>query len=142
MKWQTVYQLLDEFGNPLLEETQTWIFHSSKDKHFLDLEWTGKGIEEVTINEFEYGGLFLRMPWHKGVEGKVVNAARQVNEKAEGQRAMWVDVGMAIEGLREDWGHMAIFDHPDNDGFPTTWRVDGQLGVGPVRARMGDWSHS
>ncbi|MBX2814884.1 MAG: dehydrogenase, partial [Saprospiraceae bacterium] len=29
--------------------------------------------------------------------------------------------------------------HPDNAGFPQPWRVDGQLGVGPVRARLGDW---
>ena len=64
---------------------------------------------------------------------KVVNAARQRNQKAEGQRAMWVDVGMEIEG-REDWGHIALFDHSQNAGFPTTWRVDGQLGIGPSRA--------
>ena len=51
---------------------------------------------------------------------------------------MWVDVGMQVEG-RDDFLHVAIFDHPMNAGFPQTWRVDGQLGVGPTRARMGDW---
>ena len=35
--------------------------------------------------------------------------------------------------------HIAIFDHPDNRGFPQTWRVDSQLGIGPSRAIMGDW---
>lgn len=45
---------------------------------------------------------------------------------------------MAIDGLN-DWGHIALFDHPENDGFPTTWRVDGQLGIGPVKAKQGDW---
>jgi hypothetical protein len=51
---------------------------------------------------------------------------------------MWVDVGMQVEG-REDLAHIAIFDHPGNAGFPQTWRIDGELGIGPVRARMGDW---
>jgi len=138
VKWQTVYHMLDADGNAILEETQTWTLREKAGKHLLDLEWKGKALIDITINEFDYGGLFLRMPWKEGIAGEVVNAARQRNEKAEGQRAMWVDVGMEIEGL-EDWGHIALFDHPDNANFPQTWRVDGQLGVGPVRARMGDW---
>ena len=93
---------------------------------------------DITIGEFDYGGLFLRMPWKEGIRGEVVNAARQHNEKAEGQRAMWTDAGMQVEG-RDDLAHIAIFDHPENAGFPQPWRVDGQLGIGPVRARMGDW---
>ena len=139
VKWQSVYHMLDETGNPILEETQIWTFSQNGDKYLASLEWKGKGIEEVTINEFDYGGLFVRMPWRPGVEGEAVNAARQINEKAEGQRAMWVDIGLQIDGLDER-GHIAILDHPDNEGFPTTWRVDGQLGVGPVRARLGDWT--
>jgi putative membrane-bound dehydrogenase-like protein len=79
------------------------------------------------------------MPWREGIAGRVINAARQQNERAEGQRAMWVDVGMQVEG-RTDQVHIAVFDHPSNAGFPQPWRVDGQLGIGPVRARMGDWT--
>jgi azurin len=45
---------------------------------------------------------------------------------------------MDIEG-RDDWGHIAIFDHPKNSDFPQPWRVDGQLGIGPSRAILGDW---
>ncbi len=138
VKWQTVYNMLDAAGQPILKETQTWTFSAKDDKHLMDLEWKGEAIEDITINQFDYGGLFLRMPWQKGIKGEAVNAARQRNEKAEGQRAMWVDVGMEIEGL-DEWGHMAIFDHPDNAGFPNHWRVDGQLGVGPIRAKTGDW---
>ncbi len=140
VKWQTIYNMLDAKGTPILEETQTWTFHAKDDKHLLELEWKGKALnEDVTINQFDYGGLFLRMPWHKDIEGEAVNAARQKNNKAEGQRAMWVDVGMAIEGL-DEWGHIAIFDHPDNAGFPNHWRVDGQLGIGPIRAKKEDWT--
>ena len=137
LKWQTIYHMLDEESAPIMEETQTWTFEESDDQYLLSLEWQGKAVEDITLNEFDYGGLFLRMPWKKDVKGEAINAARQRNAQAEGQRAMWVDVGMEIEGLKE-WGHMAIFDHPENEGFPQTWRVDGQLGVGPAPARMGD----
>jgi putative membrane-bound dehydrogenase-like protein len=138
VKWQTVYHMLDEKGNPIMEETQTWSMQQNENEFNIDLEWQGKAIEEVTIGEYEYGGLFLRMPWKEGIKGEVVNFARQKNERAEGQRALWVDAGMQVEG-RDDLAHVAIFDHPENAGFPQTWRVDNQLGIGPVRARMGDW---
>ncbi len=52
---------------------------------------------------------------------------------------MWLDLGMQIDG-REDEAHITIFDHPKNDGFPSAWRVDDQFGVGPSRARQGDWT--
>lgn len=139
VRWQTIYNMLDETGTPILKESQTWTFAENNGKHFLSLEWAGEALTDFTVNEFDYGGLFLRMPWKKGIEGEAINAARQRNEKAEGQRAMWVDVGMEIEGL-EDWGHIAIFDHPENKGFPQPWRVDGQLGLGPVLAKLGDWT--
>jgi len=138
VSWQTAYNMLDKDGNPILLETQTWTMKVKDGKYFLDLEWQGKAIIDITIGEFDYGGLFLRMPWKEGIRGEVVNAARQHNEKAEGQRAMWTDVGMQVEG-RDNLAHVAIFDHPENGGFPQPWRVDGQLGIGPVRARLGDW---
>ena len=138
VKWKTVYQMLDELKTPVLKETQTWSFTSRDGKYFLNLEWEGEALTDITVNEFDYGGLFLRMPWKENIKGEVVNAARQRNEKAEGQRAMWVDVGMELDGL-EEWGHIALFDNKENEGFPQPWRVDGQLGVGPVLARLGDW---
>ncbi len=138
VSWQTVYNMLGYDGKAILQETQIWTMKEKEGKFLLRLEWQGKAISDITIGEFGYGGLFLRMPWKKGIKGEVVNAARQLNNKAEGQRAMWADVGMQVEG-RNDLAHIAIFDHPENGGFPQTWRVDGQLGIGPVRARMGDW---
>ena len=138
VQWQTVYGMLDAEGNAFMTETQNWTMRAEEDRFILDLEWAGEAHTEVSINEMSYGGMFLRMPWEQGIPGEAVNAARQRNRQAEGQRAMWVDVGMQVEG-RDDFLHVAIFDHPMNAGFPQTWRVDGQLGVGPARSRMGDW---
>lgn len=138
VKWETVYDLLDEKGNAVLTETQTWVMREQNGQYLLDLEWAGEAQTDVTIGKYDYGGLFVRMPWKEGIEGEIVNAARQKNEKAEGQRAGWVDVGMKVEG-RKDWAHIAVLDHPENKGFPQYWRVDGQLGFGPARARKADW---
>jgi len=138
VSWQTVYDLLDEDGNPVLQETQTWTMRDTGDRYVLDLVWNGMAHTDVTIGKYDYGGLFLRMPWTKETKGEIVNSARQKNERAEGQRAVWLDIGMEIEG-RDDDSHIAIFDHPKNRNFPTAWRVDGQMGVGPARSRLGDW---
>ncbi|WP_273569103.1 PVC-type heme-binding CxxCH protein [Maribacter halichondriae] len=138
VKWKTVYNMLDAEKKPILKETQTWTLTQKGNKYFLSLEWQGEALTDITINEFDYGGLFLRMPWEKGIKGEVMNAALQKNEKANEKRAMWADVGMEIEGL-EPWGHIAIFDHTGNQGYPQPWRVDGQFGIGPVLAKSGDW---
>ena len=139
VRWQTVYALLSEEGDTVLTEYQQWTLEAKDSVYVLDLEWRGRAHTEVTIGEFDYGGLFLRMPWQPGMEGRAVNAARQRNQFAEGKRAMWMDVGLQLPG-RNDLAHVAIFDHPDNEEFPQPWRVDYQLGVGPVRARLGDWT--
>lgn len=138
VRWQTVYHMLDASGAPILEETMNWSLSMERDKTLIGLEWRGKALQDITINAFEYGGMFLRMPWKRDIAGEAVNNNNQQNQEAEGQKANWVDVGMAISG-RSDWGHIAIMDHPKNTNYPTAWRVDGQLGVGPCRALDGDW---
>ena len=143
VKWQTVYDLLDENGNTILTETQNWSMQEQNGKFLLDLEWKGKAKTDITLGKFYVGGLFLRMPWHKGIPGEVVNAVGQRNTEAEAQRAIWTDIGIQVPG-RDDLAHIAIFDSPDNaecrpQAFPTPWRVDSQLGVGPSIQILGDW---
>lgn len=138
VKWQTVYDMLDEEGNTVLTETQNWAMQEHNGKFLLDLEWRGEAKTDITLGKFYVGGLFLRMPWREGIRGEVINASGQRNNEAEGQRAIWTDVGMQVEG-REDLAHITIFDHPDNKAFPIPWRVDGELGVGPSRQILGDW---
>ncbi len=56
------------------------------------------------------------MPWHEGSEGAAVNSIGQRNKAADSQRALWVDVAMAIEG-HDDRGHIAILEHPQNEDW-------------------------
>ena len=139
VRWQTVYDLLDAGGAPVFTQTERWSMREQRGTFVLDLEWRGEAKRDVTIGKYDYGGLFLRMPWRQGIEGDVVNAARQRGARAEGQRAMWIDVGMKVEG-RKDLLHVAMFDHPENMGYPQPWRVDDQLGVGSARTREADWN--
>ena len=138
VQWQTVYDLLDEQGNTLLTETQNWSMQEYKGQYLLDLEWKGKARTDINLGKFYVGGLFLRMPWQKGDRAEVVNAEGQKNRETEQQRAPWTDLGIQVKG-RDDLAHIAIFDHPDNRAFPTPWRVDNEMGVGPSIQILGDW---
>ena len=137
--WQTTYDLLDESGNAILTETQTWSMQQVDGKFLLDLEWQGVAKEDITMEKFYVGGLFLRMPWHEGIGGQVINSEGKINSDAEGKKAKWTDIGLQIDG-RDDMAHVSIFEHPANAGFPNAWRVDNELGVGPSRQILGDWS--
>lgn len=140
VSWQTIYNLLDESGEPILQENQTWTLSESDGMFLLDLEWTGEGLTDIQIDKFYVGGLFMRMPWSESIAGEVVNALGENDyQESDGHRAIWADVGMDIEG-REDWGHIAILDHSDNVAFPSPWRIDSQLGLGPSRQILGAYN--
>ncbi len=137
--WQTVYNLLDSTGRTVLVETQSWTLQEVDGKFMLDFEWKGNAQTEVTMGKFYVGGLFVRMPWTQQTPGEVINASGQTNKGAEAQRSEWLDVGVQLKE-RLDWGHFTVFDNPRNKAFPTPWRVDGELGVGPSRQIMEDWT--
>ena len=133
VKWQTVYDMLDEKGSTVMTETQNWSMQEPGGKYVLDLEWKGEAKADITLAKYYVSGLFVRMPWHVGIRTEAVNAVGQRDQDGEQQRAIWIDVGMQVDG-RDDLAHIAIFDHPDNNGFPTPWRVDSQFGFGPNKA--------
>ena len=101
VSWQTVYEMLDSLGKPLMTETQTWTLKTQGEHYMLDLEWRGQAQQDITIGKYDYGGLFVRMPWKEGMSAEITNTARQINEMAEGKPSMWINVGMQVKG-RED----------------------------------------
>ncbi len=105
----------------------------------MDLDWYGDAKVDIKIGKYDYGGLFIRMPWQEGSDAKLVNSARETNGRAEGRRAAWTNLSMTVPG-RDNPAHIAVFDHPQNNGYPLPWRVDGQFGLGTARSRLGDWT--
>jgi hypothetical protein len=138
VSWSVVTDWLGEDGAALLTETQRWSMTDSGAYYVLDLDWSGRAAVDATVGKHDYGGLFIRMPWRAGVAGEAISSEGLSGKAAEGQRARWVDVGMAIDG-RADWAHVAMMDHRGNPDHPVPWRVDGNLGIVPSRTRLGDW---
>jgi hypothetical protein len=138
VKWQTVYDMLDENGKTIMVETQDWTMQHFDGQYVLDLQWTGEAQSDVLMEKFYVGGLFVRMPWVKETIGEIISASGLRNLELEGQRSIWSDIGIMLDG-RDDFAHIAIFDHPENKAFPTPWRVDNEMGIGPSRQILGDW---
>ena len=139
VEWETIYEMLNNEGEALMTETQSWSMSVSKrGEIILDLVWKGYANEKITVSKYNYGGLFLRMPWKRNINAETINSEGDKNQTGEGKSANWVDLGMEISGL-DKLGRIVIYDHPSNDGFPNQWRIDGQFGIGPASARRGDW---
>lgn len=137
--WETIYEMLNNEGEALMTETQSWSMSVSKrGEIILDLVWKGYANEKITVSKYNYGGLFLRMPWKRNIKAETINSEGDKNQTGEGKSANWIDLGMEISGL-DKLGRIVIYDHPSNDGFPNQWRIDGQFGIGPASARRGDW---
>lgn len=136
--WQSAYELLDAQKSPQLLETQAWHFRDFGTTFLIDLAWKADARVDLVFGKHEYGGLFMRMPYKGKPDSQAINSEGQVNGKAEGKKARWVDVGMPIAG-RADLGHIAVLSHEKNPQAPLPWRVDGQLGVGPAPSRSGAW---
>ena len=96
VQWETVYHLIGEDGEALMEESQVWSMRDSGEKYLIDLIWTGKAHTKITVSEYQYGGLFVRMPWDANKRGEIQNSARQKNGRAEQQRSSWLNIGMEI----------------------------------------------
>lgn len=138
-RWSISDQWLSDRG-PVATETQSWRLRDHGSWYVLDLDWSLLAHEELTVGKYDYGGLFVRMAWRPQTGGSAVNSEGQQGEECEGQRARWVDVGVPILGRKDGRdGHIALLDHPKNEGHPEPFRVDGQLGFGPCRARLGEW---
>lgn len=127
VKWQIVYQYLNEEGTGILEESQIWSMSVLGEKVSLDLEWEGKALTDVEIGSSSDNGLFFS---HIVGEKQIVNAARQRNAQANGKRAMWIDLSL---DQSESPFHVALFDHPSNADFPQAWTVSNRgLGSGSM----------
>jgi len=125
-------------GSHLLDEKQQWCAHDHGAYISLDLTWTLTAVTDLHFGQYDYGGLFLRMPYRQETGGHALSSEGLELPQAEGQRARWVAVAMPLAD-RPDPAGLAFLDHPDNPEHPVPWRVDGQLGISPSRCIARAW---
>lgn len=130
VSWQVETDWQDPQGGSMLTELQQWKLKDLGDTYELDLEWTLRAEIDLVFGQYDYGGLFLRMPYRQEWGGEVLNSEGLKNSEAEGQRARWVACSMPIEG-RDGPAGIAFMDHSANIEHPVPWRVDGQMGIAP-----------
>ncbi|MGB0603661.1 MAG: PmoA family protein [Candidatus Latescibacterota bacterium] len=139
IQWEVQCQWSAPDGVPLLLEQQKWSMVRREGAYELDLCWTLTADMDIRFGKYDYGGLFLRMPYRNERGGEVSTSEGLAFPEAEGERARWVAVWMPIEG-EENGGGIAILDHDQNPEHPVPWRVDGQLGISPSRCIVGAWN--
>lgn len=118
-------------GSYLLAEQQTWSLQESDDLLYLDLDWMLRAIPDVQIEQHNYGGLFVRMPFRQSSAASVLNSNGMRDDDTEQQAAAWVDIYMPLENS-DSGGGITIIDHPANPDHPAKWRVDNQRGINPA----------
>jgi hypothetical protein len=138
--WSVKCEWRSQAGEALLLEEQCWVARNTPREGTcsLELTWTLTAKVDLTFGPYDYGGLFLRMPFRKAQGGEAINSAGQRDVHAEAQRARWCAVSMPL-GDDGVWAGVALFDHPSNMQFPTPWRVDNELGIGPSPCIAGAW---
>lgn len=139
LSWSVVTDWRTPAGALLLTEQQRWSLVDGGDHYRMTLAWTLQAAIDLTFGRYDYGGLFLRMPYRSDRGGEVINSEGLRNSAAEGQCARWVAVSMPLADRAEEWAGVAIFDHSANRLFPTPWRVDNQLGICPSPCIAGAW---
>ncbi len=127
-------------GKRILAERQRVVVHAPDAKaggaYALDFDWELTPDEDVTIGQFEYGGLSVRPANH--LDRRI---ARGDGAGADGSGWPWQDMSGAFQhdGKKVEAG-VAIFDHPKNPGYPSVWRVDGQGLINPAITARGPLS--
>jgi len=138
-RWRVVTDYCGPAGERMMTEEQRWTLTLTRTGYLLDFDWELKAGVDLRFGRYDYGGLFLRMPWRPdAAAGVLTSEGISEQARAEAQRARWVAVHMNIDG-RQDPAGLVIMDHPDNPGHPVPWRVDGQYGFGPNRCIAGAW---
>lgn len=140
VSWQVKTEWRAPDQVPMITEFQDWSFTDHGDSYVLDLRWTLHALVDLKFGQYNYGGLFLRMPFRHELGGTALNSEGQRDRDGEGQRARWTAVSLPIPERDGSWAGIAIMDHPDNPEHPVPWRVDHQLGIAPSRCIAGAWT--
>jgi lysophospholipase L1-like esterase len=140
---------IDGSGRKVLEESTTYVFHARQDARAIDRITTLRAVSgAVPLEDNKEGFLGLRVrreledPAETSGEfadasGKVTKVEKRDSTGVTGvYRTSEGKTGKAVWGTRGKWAALdgtvdgapltvAIFDHPDNPGYPTYWHARG-----------------
>jgi putative membrane-bound dehydrogenase-like protein len=118
-------------GERLLVEEQLITVHAPEraGRYLVDVEWRLTPDIEVTLEEYDYGGLAFRPAAHTD---------RRHARPSEAPRRPWQGMsGRFGEGKERALAGVAILDHPENPNHPSAWRIDGQALINPAITATG-----
>ncbi|KAA6459830.1 hypothetical protein DYQ86_16380 [Acidobacteria bacterium AB60] len=135
-------------GRPILEQTTRYVFSGHDHQRTIDLIITLRALDRAVFRDDKEGLLGMRVarwlesPNEKG--GSFTDASGRVTKVEGGANGEATGVYRTSEGVRGDaaWGTrgrwcaltghtgdrtvtIAIFDHPENPGYPTYWHARG-----------------
>ncbi|MBN9140378.1 MAG: PmoA family protein [Micrococcales bacterium] len=133
--WAVETDYLDPQGERMFRDLQRWTLRDHDTRLELRLEWTLTADRDLVFGRYDYGGLFLRMPYRDETGGSAVDSE---GTNGPANRARWVAVRMPLPETGRP-ARVALLDHPGNLEHPVPWRIDNQLGVGPSPSLAGPW---
>jgi hypothetical protein len=146
---EVVMDWLKSDATPVLQENTQFIFHASDDMRAIDRITSLKALNEAILFKDNKEGMIairvtraLEHPTEKpivlsdasgkatevpvldneGVTGNYLSSRGIQGTDVWGKRAEWVALSGTVEG---EAVILAIFDHPDNVGYPTYWHARG-----------------
>ncbi len=112
-------------GSTILTDERTVRFYATKTSRVIDFDIVlAATVGDVTFGDTKEGMLGVRVPTSMDVSskkgGKITNSEGQIDLKAWGQPAPWVDYTGPVDGKTVG---IAILNGPGSFRYPTTWHV-------------------
>jgi hypothetical protein len=112
-------------GDIYMQQTRTVKFHVAKDgSRVMDIDIVLNGVKDIEVIGKKDSGLSVRvahsMTVDAGQGGHIVNSNGDLDKKAWGKRAPWVDFNGPVEGKKMG---IAMLNHPSSFRHPTPWHV-------------------
>jgi hypothetical protein len=126
-------------GRRLAEEHQSWlVWPPAGSTQTIDVTWELHALDEpLHLGRYDYGGLTLRIVGEPETR-RLLDSEGRRDEQCTGEPARWVSAAQPVDGvgayvrdapdlLAYSYAGVAVFDHPENAGTPSRWRLEGLL---------------